>query len=96
MKIKLSFIQPLTGTISPVYVNSDYIIEWYDNTPNEHLSLVGFVLSNSTAKKEVLDLDNETFWHNPALATGKFIVFKNNLGEWVGTENRIELVEIIE
>lgn len=96
MQIKLSFKQPETEIISPVYVNEDFSIEWDEYDGDSPLSLLGFVLYFSTANKEVLDLDYQTFWDNVYLATGKYIVFINELGEWIGIRETIELVEIIE
>lgn len=95
-QIKLTFNQPETETISPVYVNDDFTIEWDEYDGESPLSLLGFVVYFTTANKEVLDLDYQTFWEFPHLATDKYIVFVNSLGEWVGIRETIALVEIIE
>lgn len=95
-QIKLTFIQPEDEELSPVYVNEDFTIEWADYDGESPLSLLGFVLYFSTANKEVLDLDYQTFWDNFELATGKYVVFRNELEEWIGIRQIIELVELIE
>lgn len=95
-QIKLTFRQPEDEVLAPVYVNEDFTIEWSDYDGESPLSLLGFVLYFSTARKEVLDLDYHTFWDNSYLATDKYVVFRNDLEEWIGIQQKIELVELIE
>lgn len=78
----------------PILVLEDNTIQWDDLETPEPLTLLGFVSYLSTARKELLDVDYQTFRTNYHMAVGKYPVFRNSLGEWVGIKQKVQSVEL--
>jgi len=95
MKLKLSF-EPTLAKLDPIYITEDYSIESPDYISDSPVKLLGFVNSLGTARKAVMDLDYQTFYAHPALATNKYMILVNQQSEWLSIDAKIIKVEIIE
>lgn len=81
---------------APLDVLEDDSIKWADLETANELTLLGFVNFLSTARKELLDVDYQTFRTNYHMAVGKYPVFRNTLDEWVGIDQKVQSVELLE
>jgi hypothetical protein len=82
--------------VTPISVLDDNSIEWSDLENANSLKLLGFVIYFSTARKELLDVDYQTFRSNYHMAVDKYPVFINSLGEWVGIKQKVQSVEFLD
>ena len=80
----------------PISILDDNTVVWPDYESPEPITLLGFVNYFSTARKEILDVDYQTFRGNYHMAVGKYPVFINSLGEWVGIKQKVQSVELLD
>lgn len=97
MQIELT-LNPTTENPNPapIYINDLYEITWADYTDPEPLYLLGFVKYFSTARKEILDLDYQTFWDIPTLSIDKYVVAIDEQNEWIPLIYTVSSIEVIE
>lgn len=80
----------------PISILDDNSVVWPDYDSPNPIRLLGFVNYFSTARKELLDVDYQTFRDNYHMAVGKYPVFINSLDEWVGIKQKVQSVELLD
>lgn len=96
MIIQIVVEQKDNDPVTPISVLDDDSINWSDLETDQSLKLLGFVIHFSTARKELLDVDYQTFRANYHMAVDKYPVFINSLGEWVGIKQKVQSVELLD